>query len=224
MGEATETKRFMQNSVGLGSFVVTLVITEKVLAYPKGLSIKLQGRYIDAVRAHSDIESVKSTLSRCRSQVDDFHMRLWGGSSIRYNCRCWAISTSFSWLSATSAKYSCHHCCWILQIKSNNSPFGSYDQWAWWTFNTESSAIVTGFSQPLLTALYNKSVSEKLTKANFSRLLWRWSSFLKIFWHGARLMGSKVGALWVTFRLKYSCKSLTLMQIRTIFQTFTLTC
>ena len=59
------------------SFIVTLVITEKILAYTKGLSIKLQGRYIDAVRAHSDIESVKSTLSRCRSQVDDFHKRLY---------------------------------------------------------------------------------------------------------------------------------------------------
>ena len=34
---------------------VTLVITEKVLAYTKGLSIKVQGWYIDAVRTHSDI-------------------------------------------------------------------------------------------------------------------------------------------------------------------------
>lgn len=38
-------------------------------------------------------------------------------------------------------------------------------------FNTESSAIVTEFSQLLPTALYNKSVSEKLTKANFSKVL-----------------------------------------------------
>ena len=59
------------------SFIVTLMITEKILAYTKGLSIKLQGRFIDAVRAHSDIKSVKSTLSRCRSQVDDFHKRLY---------------------------------------------------------------------------------------------------------------------------------------------------
>ena len=58
------------------SFIVTLVITQKILAYTKGLSIKLQGRYVDAVRAHSDIDSVKSVLRSSRSQVDDFHKRL----------------------------------------------------------------------------------------------------------------------------------------------------
>ena len=34
------------------SFIVALVLTQKVLAYTKGLSVKLQGRYVDVVRAH----------------------------------------------------------------------------------------------------------------------------------------------------------------------------
>ena len=35
--------------------------SQKVLSYTKGLSIKLQGRYVDVVRAYRDIELVKKT-------------------------------------------------------------------------------------------------------------------------------------------------------------------
>lgn len=59
------------------SFVVALVLTQKVLAYTKGLSIKLQGRYVDVVHAHRDIESVKSSLERNRSEIDVFHDRVY---------------------------------------------------------------------------------------------------------------------------------------------------
>ena len=55
------------------SFVVALVLTEKVLSYVKGLSVKLQGRYVDVVRAHNNIENVKSTLAKLRSNVESFH-------------------------------------------------------------------------------------------------------------------------------------------------------
>ena len=43
-------------------FMVALVLSQKVLAYTKGLSIKLQGRYIDVIRAHHDIVSVRTTI------------------------------------------------------------------------------------------------------------------------------------------------------------------
>ena len=46
---------------------------KKILGYTKGLSIKLQGRYVDIVQAHQYIESVKSTLKAVRSRVDSFH-------------------------------------------------------------------------------------------------------------------------------------------------------
>ena len=34
------------------SFIVSLLLTQKILAYTKGLSVKLQGRYVDVVKAH----------------------------------------------------------------------------------------------------------------------------------------------------------------------------
>lgn len=42
----------------------------------KGLSIKLQGRYIDVVRAHQDIESIRTTIRDVRSRVD-FHSQVY---------------------------------------------------------------------------------------------------------------------------------------------------
>ena len=59
------------------SFIITLVVTRTTLAYTRGLAVKLQGRYVDAVRAHTDIESVKSVLKGCRSNVHVFHERLY---------------------------------------------------------------------------------------------------------------------------------------------------
>lgn len=55
------------------SFIVSLLLTQKILAYTKGISVKLQGRYVDVVKAHQDIESIKSALKRVRSTVDEFH-------------------------------------------------------------------------------------------------------------------------------------------------------
>ena len=37
-------------------FIVGLHITQAVLGYTKGLSIKLQGKYVDVARAHRDIQ------------------------------------------------------------------------------------------------------------------------------------------------------------------------
>ena len=55
------------------SFIVALVLTQKILSYTKGLSVKLQGRYVDVVRAHRDIEAVITTIKGARSRVDTFH-------------------------------------------------------------------------------------------------------------------------------------------------------
>ena len=45
------------------SFVVALLLTEKVLSYVKGLSVKLQSCYVDVTHAHKNTENVKSTLA-----------------------------------------------------------------------------------------------------------------------------------------------------------------
>ena len=55
------------------SFAVALVFTQKILSYIKALSVKLQGRYVDIVRAYREIENVKSTLNKLRSDVERFH-------------------------------------------------------------------------------------------------------------------------------------------------------
>ena len=59
------------------SFIVALALTQKVLAYTKGLSVKLQGTYTDVVCAHRDVESVKTTVKRVRSRVDAFHSQVY---------------------------------------------------------------------------------------------------------------------------------------------------
>ena len=58
------------------SFIVTLVVTQSVLAYTKGLSVKLQYAYMDVARAHREIETVKATLEEARSNVDTYHARV----------------------------------------------------------------------------------------------------------------------------------------------------
>ena len=57
--------------------MVALAVSQEVLAYTKGLSVKLQGRYVDVVRAHRDIELVKTTIKGVPSRVDDFHSQVY---------------------------------------------------------------------------------------------------------------------------------------------------
>ena len=52
---------------------MALVVTQKLLGYTRRPSVKLQGRYSDIARAHSEIELVKSTLNGARSEIDGFH-------------------------------------------------------------------------------------------------------------------------------------------------------
>ena len=58
-------------------FIVTLVIAKDVLAYTKALSVKLQGRYVDVVRAYNQITFAKSTLQSARDGVDSVHARMY---------------------------------------------------------------------------------------------------------------------------------------------------
>ena len=62
------------------SFIVALTTTQNILAYTKGLSVKLQGRYVDIARAHREISSLKTTLQKIRSNVNPFHTRIYDQS------------------------------------------------------------------------------------------------------------------------------------------------
>ncbi|XP_065883923.1 52 kDa repressor of the inhibitor of the protein kinase-like [Dysidea avara] len=64
------------------SFIVTLVTTQSVLAYTKGLSVKLQGPYVDVARAHHEITYLKETLKKVRSDVNTFHSRIHGQTMV----------------------------------------------------------------------------------------------------------------------------------------------
>ncbi len=58
-------------------FIISLIVTKEVLGYTKALSIKLQGRYVDAVKAYRDVSLVKDTLASSRANVDQFHSRIY---------------------------------------------------------------------------------------------------------------------------------------------------
>ena len=44
-----------------------------MLAYTKGLSVKLQGKWQDIARAYKDIKLVKESISKARGSIDSFH-------------------------------------------------------------------------------------------------------------------------------------------------------
>lgn len=52
-------------------------MTKEVLGYTKALSIKLQGRYVDVVRAFKDVGLVLEVLRSVREDVDTFHNRIY---------------------------------------------------------------------------------------------------------------------------------------------------
>ena len=45
-------------------FLTTLCITKNILAYTKGLSVKLQGKWQDIIRAYNNTEAVKKVLQK----------------------------------------------------------------------------------------------------------------------------------------------------------------
>ena len=59
------------------SFIFALTVTKEVLGYTKALSVKLQGRYVDVVKALTEINVVKRTLQSARSGVGQFHRRVY---------------------------------------------------------------------------------------------------------------------------------------------------
>ena len=50
-------------------FIAALCLSQKILSYTKGLSVKLQGRYKDVIRAHQDIKDVIASLKEVQSRM-----------------------------------------------------------------------------------------------------------------------------------------------------------
>jgi len=57
------------------SFIATLLISQRLLSYTKGLSVKLQGAYVDVARAFRDVTLVKT--ENLRQNIDTFHCSLY---------------------------------------------------------------------------------------------------------------------------------------------------
>ena len=60
--------------------IVALMLTRAVLLMTEAPSIKLQGTYMDIVRAHEEVELVKQHLKRNREEVDAFHQRIYNAA------------------------------------------------------------------------------------------------------------------------------------------------
>ena len=58
------------------SFCMALVATQNVLAFTKGLSKKLQGRYVDVAYVHQEISTIKTAVQEVRSNVYVFHEQI----------------------------------------------------------------------------------------------------------------------------------------------------
>lgn len=142
------------------------MLTQKILAYTKGLSIKLQGRYVHVVRAHQDIESVKSALKRARSVVDVFHDSVY--DEVLHLSECVGVQESSPGLASR-------------QQHRSNIPSGTVKEYYKLNltiplldhiiseldtrFDSESSSVVVEFMKLLPSSLYDS------TTINFPRLL-----------------------------------------------------
>ena len=75
--ETRQDARTMMHSLLRFPLIVALALTREVLLITKALSIKLQGTYMDIVRAHEEIELVKRQVKSNRDDVDGFHQRVY---------------------------------------------------------------------------------------------------------------------------------------------------
>ena len=154
------------------SFVVTLVLTQAILAYTRGLSVKLQGRYVDVSRAHRDIESVKAALKVARSRVDTFHEHVFEeavrlGASVGIELSAPRLAGRQQHRSNVPAGTVVDYFKRNLTIPLLDHIISELDT----RFNPESSAVIVEFMQLLPSTICEKSVSTILTKTNLAEVL-----------------------------------------------------
>ena len=58
-------------------FIFTLKVTKEALGYTKAISVKLQGKNVDVVKAFTKINMVKRTLHSVQSGVGRFHRQVY---------------------------------------------------------------------------------------------------------------------------------------------------
>ena len=152
------------------SFIVSLLLTQKILAYTKGVSVKLQGRYVDIVKAHQDIESIKSALKRVRSTIDHFHDVVYA-EAVQLN-QLVGVQESSPRLASRQQHRSNTPSSTVKEYYKLNLTIPLLDHIITELdsrFNSESSAIVVKFMKLLPSSFYDSTSS--MQAGDFPRLL-----------------------------------------------------
>ena len=154
------------------SFICTLVVTETILACTKGLSVKLQGRYIDAIRAHKDIETVTSVVKGFRSEVDSFHDQYYHealhlAALVGVDESAPRLASRQQHRQNVPATSTAEYYRLNVTVPLLDHLISELDS----RLNSESSSVVVEFIQLLPCTLYRKPASERLITADLDTVL-----------------------------------------------------
>ena len=61
-------------------FIVARVVTKDILAYTKPLSVKLQGHYVDIVRAYGKIKIIETALKDAWREIENCHSLIYANA------------------------------------------------------------------------------------------------------------------------------------------------
>ena len=73
--ESTTKANAFYHAICTFEFLMVLIITQRCLAYTKGVTIKLQSSSIDAIKAYKDMETIKEAIEAIRQDVDAQHQQ-----------------------------------------------------------------------------------------------------------------------------------------------------
>ena len=105
-------------------FIIVLIVTKDVLAYTKALSRKIQGRYVDVVRAYEQVTFVKPTLNSARDDVDRLHTQIYDNALLVAA----KVHVEQS-LPRTPQQCACCNCTGVLQVSVDYLHAGLHHCW-----------------------------------------------------------------------------------------------
>ena len=95
--ESTTKANGLYHSIMNFPFLMALTVTRKILAFTKGVTVKLQSRSTDMLKAYKDIKRVQEVIVKTRQGIDEYHHTCYEEASElarcherneRYNCMC----------------------------------------------------------------------------------------------------------------------------------------
>ena len=64
---------YLYHSLKQSEFLMSLIVCKKLIAYTRGLTIKLQSRNLEVYEAYKSIKVVKITMQKVRDEIDVYH-------------------------------------------------------------------------------------------------------------------------------------------------------